>query len=346
MSRSPNETPEKLRTTVTVNNRAVQITVLSGGMGGSRFIQGVLDAVTASDVVTVIANTADDITLFGLRICPDLDTVMYTLAGGIDPVRGWGRTDETWNAKEELELYGLEESWFGLGDRDLATHLVRTSMLRGGATLSDATARLCERWQPPVRLLPMTDDVVETHIETTIDGERRWIHFQEFWIRHRAAVPVHAVDVRGMAVAKPAPGVVEAIVDADVVLIPPSNPVVSIGPIVGVPELREALRTTSAPVVGVSPIIGGSAVRGMANELLTGLGVDVSASGVAAYHGSRAADGIIDGWLLDEVDADQLDAVERLGITARAVPLWMSKPAKTRKLAEDTLGLAKELSGR
>jgi LPPG:FO 2-phospho-L-lactate transferase len=319
----------------------VQITVLSGGMGGSRFTQGVLDAVTPSDTVTVVANTADDVTMFGLRICPDLDTVMYTLAGGIDPVRGWGRPDETWNAKEELELYGLEESWFGLGDRDLATHLVRTSMLRDGASLSEATARLCARWDPPVRLLPMTDDVVETHIETTIDSERQWIHFQEFWIRHRAGVPVHSVEVRGIAEAKAAPGVIEAIADADVVLLPPSNPVVSVGPIVRVPDLRKALRTTSAPVIGVSPIIGRSAVRGMANELLTGLGVDVSASGVAEYHGSRAAEGILDAWLLDTGDAGELEAVERLGITGRAVPLWMSDPAKTRKLAEDALQLAR-----
>jgi LPPG:FO 2-phospho-L-lactate transferase len=321
----------------------VNITVLSGGMGGSRFIRGVLDAVTPSDTVTVVANTADDITLFGLRICPDLDTVMYTLAGGIDPVRGWGRTDESWKAKEELELYGLDESWFGLGDRDLATHLVRTSMLRDGATLSEATARLCERWAPPVLLLPMTDDVVETHIETTIDGERRFIHFQEFWIRHRAAVPVHAVEVRGRAGAKAAPGVIDAIADADVVLIPPSNPVVSVGPIIGVPDLRDALRTTAAPVVGVSPIIGGSAVRGMANELLNGLGVDVSASGVAAYLGSRAANGILDGWLLDDSDAGELEAVEALGITTRAVPLWMSDAEKTRALAKDALQLAGEV---
>jgi LPPG:FO 2-phospho-L-lactate transferase len=323
----------------------VKIAVLSGGMGGSRFTQGVLDAVTPSDTVTVVANTADDITLFGLRVCPDLDTLMYTLAGGIDPERGWGRTDESWKAKEELELYGLDEAWFGLGDRDLATHLVRTSMLREGATLSEATARLCERWKPPVQLLPMTDDVVETHIETTIDGERRWIHFQEFWIRHRAAVPVHAVEMRGIADAKAGRGVVDAIVNADVVLIPPSNPVVSVGPIVRVPDVREALRTTRAPVVGVSPIIGGSAVRGMANELLSGLGVDVSASGVAAYHGSRGGDGVLDGWLLDSADAGQAETVDGLGIRARAVPLWMSDPAKTRKLAEDAIELAREVSG-
>jgi LPPG:FO 2-phospho-L-lactate transferase len=324
----------------------VNITLLSGGMGGSRFAQGVLDAITLSDTVTIVANTADDITLHGLRVCPDLDTVMYTLSGGIDPVRGWGRTDETWNAKTELEAYGVEEAWFGLGDRDLATHLVRTSLLRSGASLSEATARLCERWQPPARLLPMSDEVVETHIDTTIDGESRRIHFQEFWIRYHAEVPVHAVEVVGAEQAKAAPGVVEAIVDADVVLIPPSNPVVSVGPIIAVEDIREALRSTTAPVVGVSPIIGGSAVRGMADQLLSGLGVDVSASGVAAFHGSRGAEGILDGWLIDDSDADEAPAIERLGMAVRAVPLWMSDPPKTRKLAEDALQLARELGRR
>ena len=319
-------------------------------MGGSRFAQGVLDAVAASDRVTVVANTADDITLHGLRICPDLDTVMYTLSGGIDPVRGWGRTDETWNAKAELEAYGVEEAWFGLGDRDLATHLVRTSMLRSGATLSAATARLCERWQPGdgrVRLLPMSDDVVETHIDTTVDGERRRIHFEEFWIRHRAEVPVHAVEIVGVERATAAPGVVEAITGADVVLIPPSNPVVSVGPILAVPDIAAALRSTSAPVVGVSPIIGGSAVRGMANQLLSGLGVEVSASRVARLHGSRRGGvtegGFLDGWLIDDSDAEEAAAIEQLGIIVRAVPLWMSDPPKTRKLAEDALQLATEL---
>lgn len=319
------------------------ITVLSGGMGGSRFLQGVLDAVDASDEVTVIANTADDITMHGLHVSPDLDTVMYTLSGGIDPVRGWGRTDETWNAKAELEAYGVPESWFGLGDRDLATHLVRTAMLRAGATLSEATARLCERWQPGVRLLPMSDDEVATHIDTTVDGRRQWIHFQEFWIRHRAEVPVHAVEVVGIGKATAAPGVVEAIADADVVLLPPSNPVVSVGPIVGVGEIREVLVATSAPVIGVSPIIGGSAVRGMANQLLSGLGVDVSASGVAAFHGSRQGNGILDGWLIGEEDAAEHGIVEGLGIATRVVPLWMSDREKTQRLAEDALQLAREV---
>jgi LPPG:FO 2-phospho-L-lactate transferase len=324
----------------------VQITVLSGGVGGSRFISGLLEALAPTDDVTVVANTADDIWAFGLRICPDLDTVMYTLSGGIDPERGWGRTDETWHAKQELEAYGVEQAWFGLGDRDLATHLIRTEMLRAGASLSQATARLCERWRPPVRLLPMSDDEVETHITTTIDGERQVIHFEEFWIRYRAEVPMEGLEYRGAGSAGAAPGVAEAIREADVVLLPPSNPVVSIGPIVSVQQIRDALRETAAPVVGVSPVIGESAVRGMANQLLKGLGVTVAATGVASFHGSRQHQGILDGWLVDSEDAGQVESLEALGIAARAVPLWMSDADTTRQLAADALALAQELSSR
>lgn len=320
----------------------MRITILSGGIGGSKFISGVLAAAPDADV-TVIANTADDIWLFGLRVSPDLDTVMYTLSGGIDTERGWGRTDETWNAKDELAAYGIEQAWFGLGDRDLATHLVRTSILRDGGTLSDATRALCERWKPPVQLLPMSDDEIETHIVTVVDGEPTTIHFQEFWIRHRAQVPVKAVDIRGLADAAAAPGVVEAITDADVVLIPPSNPIVSVGPIVGVADIRQALRETPAPVVGVSPVIGGAAVRGMADQLLAGLGIENSAAAVGLHHGSRAADGILDGWLVDTTDADAIDRLEAAGISVRAVPLWMNDDATTSQLAHDALSLAESL---
>jgi LPPG:FO 2-phospho-L-lactate transferase len=171
-----------------------RITVLSGGVGGARFLQGVLRLIArtgADTTVTVVANTADDIWLHGLKVCPDLDTVMYTLGGGIDAERGWGRTDETWRVKEELAAYGVGPTWFGLGDRDLATHLVRTQMLDAGYPLSAVTAALCRRWQPGVELLPMTDDRVETHvvIDDPESGERRAVHFQEYWIRHRAEVP-------------------------------------------------------------------------------------------------------------------------------------------------------------
>jgi LPPG:FO 2-phospho-L-lactate transferase len=325
----------------------MRIVVLSGGVGGARFISGLLAAVGPDDEVTVIGNTADDIWLFGLRVCPALDTVMYTLGGGIDPERKWGRTDETWNAKEELIAYGADRTWFGLGDRDLATHLVRTEMLRAGAGLAAATRRLCERWQPGVRLLPMTEDEVETHIAidgTSSDGELDVIHFQEYWIRLRAQVAVRDVIIRGADTASAGPGVVEAILDADRVILPPSNPIVSTGAILAVTPIAEAVRATAAPVVGVSPIIGAGAVRGMADQLMTGLGLELSAAGVARHLGARSDGGVLDGWLVDDGDADQLGAIEATGMTARAVPLYMSDDATTAQLARDTLALAASIA--
>ncbi len=292
--------------------------------------------------MTVVANTADDIWLHGLKVCPDLDTVMYTLGGGIDPGRGWGRTDETWHAKEELAAYGVEPTWFGLGDRDLATHLVRTQMLDAGFPLSAVTEALCRRWQPGVRLLPMTDDRVETHVvvdDETEPSGRRAVHFQEYWIRLAAAVPAHAVVPVGLDKATPAPGVVEAITGADVVVLPPSNPVVSVGTIVGVAGIRDALAETAAPVVGLSPIVAGHHVRGMAEQLLTAIGVEVSAAGVAEHYGARAGGGLLDGWLMDTRDADAVARVQAAGIACRAVPLMMSDVDATAAMAAEALAL-------
>ena len=321
----------------------MRITVLSGGIGGARFLTGLRSAVDPDrDPITVIGNTADDIWLFGLRVCPDLDTVMYTLGGGIDPERGWGRRDETWQAKDELAAYGVEPTWFGLGDRDMATHLVRTQMLTAGYPLSEVTQALCRRWDPGVRLLPMSDDRVETHIVIDDDAAasgRRVVHFQEYWVGMRASVPVRDVVVVGQAEATPAPGVVEALLDADVILVPPSNPIVSIGTITGVVGIGEALRAAAAPVVGLSPIIGRHAVRGMADQLLAGLGIEGSPTGVAAHHGARP-EGILDGWLVDQADADQVPRVEGLGIRARAVPLLMDDDVATRAMARAALDLA------
>jgi LPPG:FO 2-phospho-L-lactate transferase len=321
------------------------VTVLSGGVGGARFLRGLLrhlETVAPEAEVTVVANTADDIWLHGLKVCPDLDTVMYTLGDGIDDERGWGRTGETWHAKEELAAYGVEPTWFGLGDRDLATHLVRTQMLDAGYPLSDVTEALCRRWRPGVRLLPMSDDRVETHVVVDDDTEpsgRRAVHFQEYWIRLAAAVPAHAVVPVGLDKAAPAPGVVEAITGADVVVLPPSNPVVSIGTIVGVSGIRDALAETTAPVVGLSPIVGGHHVRGMAEQLLTTIGVEVSAAGVAEHYGSRAAGGLLDGWLVDERDADAVGRLESAGIGCRAVPLMMTDVDATAAMAAEALAL-------
>lgn len=322
-----------------------RVTVLSGGVGGARFVQGLLrhlGRVAPEAEVTVVANTADDIWLHGLKVSPDLDTVMYTLGGGIDAERGWGRTAETWHAKEELAAYGVEPTWFGLGDRDLATHLVRTQMLDAGYPLSAVTEALCRRWQPGVRLLPMSDDRVETHVVVDDDTEpsgRRAVHFQEYWIRLRAEVPAHAVVPVGLDTATPAPGVVEAITEADVVVLPPSNPVVSIGTIVGVAGIRDALAATAAPVVGLSPIVAGSHVRGMAAQLLTALGLEVSAAGVAEHYGARATGGLLDGWLVDERDAEAVARVEAAGIPCRAVPLMMTDHDATAEMAAQALAL-------
>ncbi|MEU9375535.1 2-phospho-L-lactate transferase [Streptomyces sp. NPDC048255] len=315
----------------------MRIVVLAGGIGGARFLRGLKSAVPDADI-TVIGNTGDDIHLFGLKVCPDLDTVMYTLGGGINEDQGWGRVDESFTVKEELAAYGVGPTWFGLGDRDFATHIVRTQMLGAGYPLSAVTEALCDRWQPGVRLLPMTDDRVETHVAITDagTGERRVIHFQEYWVRLRASVDAEAVVPVGAEQAKPAPGVLEAIAAADVILFPPSNPVVSVGTILAVPGIREAVAAAQAPVVGLSPIVGGAPVRGMADKVLASVGVESTASAVALHYGT----GLLDGWLVDTADADAVAAVEAAGITCRAVPLMMTDLAATADMARAALDLA------
>jgi LPPG:FO 2-phospho-L-lactate transferase len=326
------------------------ITVLSGGMGGARFLQGLLHGIAtgtlpgiaADATVTVVANTADDLWVHGLKVCPDLDTVMYTLGDGIDPERGWGRREETWSVKTELAEYGVEPTWFGLGDRDVATHLVRTQMLDAGYPLSQVTEALCRRWEPGVRLLPMTDDRVETHVaiaDPDSPSGRKVVHFQEYWVRLRASVPAEAVIVVGLDDATPGPGVIDAITDADLVVLPPSNPVVSVGTILGVPRVREALVATRAPVVGLSPIVGTSHVRGMAEQMLTSIGVEVSAAGVGLHYGARSAGGVLDGWLVDERDAGQLARLHEAGLAAAAVPLMMTDHDATAAMAAAAVGL-------
>ncbi|HUR50862.1 MAG TPA: 2-phospho-L-lactate transferase [Mycobacteriales bacterium] len=307
----------------------MRITALAGGIGGARFLRGLLAAVPDAEV-TVIANTGDDTTLYGLRICPDLDTLMYTLGGGIDDERGWGRLDESWRAKEELAAYGSPTAWFGLGDRDLATHLRRTQLMLGGLTLSEATASLCERWRPGVTLLPMSDGQAETHVTVTVDGVRQAIHFQEWWIKHRAAVPAESITLVHHGELLPAPGVLEAIEAADVVLLPPSNPVVSIGTVLQVKGVREALEAQR--VIGLSPIIGGAPVRGMADACLTAIGVETSAEAVGRHYGAA----LLDGWLVDTQDA----AATVPGVQVRAVPLLMTDLDATAAMARAALELA------
>jgi LPPG:FO 2-phospho-L-lactate transferase len=315
----------------------MRIVVLTGGIGGARFLLGVraLARRIGADV-TAVVNVGDDVQMHGLRICPDLDSVMYTLGGAADPVRGWGRVGETWAVKDELAAYGAEPTWFGLGDKDIATHLVRTTMLNAGYPLSAVTAALCERWQPGIELLPATDDRLETHVVVDVDGGRRALHFQEWWVRHRGEVPTHRFVFVGAETAEPAAGVVEAIAAADVVLVAPSNPVVSIAPVLAVPRLKKALVDGPAPIVGVSPIIAGAAVRGMADKCLATVDVEVSASGVGGLYGARSDGGLLDGWLVDTGDA----ATEVPGVRVRAVPLWMTDEDATAAMVTAALELA------
>jgi LPPG:FO 2-phospho-L-lactate transferase len=342
----------------------MHIVALAGGVGGAKFLRGLLAAAPEAQI-TVIGNVGDDITLHGLRICPDLDTVMYTLGGGIHPQQGWGRAGEAFTVAEELAAYGVGPDWFTLGDRDIATHLVRTRMLDAGYPLSAVTEALCVRWSTApapaggrsdgagsepaatelarITLLPATDDRAETHVipRPGPDGKRQAVHFQEYWVRLHAP-EAESVVFLGAEAAKPAPGVLAAIEAADVVVLPPSNPVVSIGAILAVPGIRDALVRAKAPVVGVSPIIGVAPVRGMADKVLAAVGVETSPAAVAEYHGAD----LLDGWLIADSDADQLDRVAKAGIACRAAPLLMTDLAATTAMARAALDLAGQPAGR
>ncbi|SCL19560.1 LPPG:FO 2-phospho-L-lactate transferase [Micromonospora rhizosphaerae] len=314
----------------------MRIVVLTGGIGGARFLVGVRAyAREVGAEVTAVVNVGDDLLLHGLKVCPDLDSVMYTLGGGADPERGWGRVGETWTVKSELAAYGAEPTWFGLGDKDIATHLVRTTMLNAGYPLSAVTQALTTRWEPGLDLLPATDDRLETHVVVDGDQGQRAIHFQEWWVRYRADIPTHRFVFVGAETARPAPGVLEAIGSADVVLIAPSNPVVSIAPVLAVPGLRDAVADGRAPVVGVSPIIGGAPVRGMADRCLAVVGVECSAAGVGGLYGGRSAGGLLDGWLVAPEDEGTLVRE----VTVRSAPLRMTDEAATVEMVRAALEL-------
>lgn len=329
----------------------MRIVVLAGGVGGARFLRGLRRAQPDAEI-TVIGNTGDDITLFGLRVCPDLDTVMYTLGEGIDDAQGWGRAKESYTVKDELAAYGAQPQWFGLGDRDFATHIRRSELLATGTPLSEVTARLCERWQPGVRLLPMSDDPVETHVlledaaatpgapaEPEPGTGQRTVHFQEYWVRLHAEPRAVGIVPVGAEHARPAPGVLDAIADCDAVVLPPSNPVVSIGIVLAVPGIRAAVIEAGVPVVGLSPIIDGRPLRGMADRVLSAVGAESSAAGVAEFYGSA----MLDGWLVDEADADAVDRVEAAGIRCCAAPLVMHDVDAAARMATDALALAAEV---
>ncbi|WP_173921591.1 2-phospho-L-lactate transferase [Agromyces sp. Marseille-P2726] len=323
----------------------MRITVLAGGVGGSRFVRGVREECARRDPdasVIVIVNTGDDLWLAGVRLMPDFDSLLYSLAGVNDTERGWGRAGETERVAAELREWGVGWPWFTLGDLDLGTHLARTAWLREGATPSEVAERLQRRWPLGVRLIPATDTEVDTCVEVP-DPETphstRELHFQEWWTRYRATLPAIAFRQRNIDRARPAPGVVEAITDADLVLFAPSNPVVSIGTILAVPGIRDAIATTSAPVIGVSPIIGGKVVRGMADACLPVIGVDTSADAVGLHYGSRRSGGLLDGWLVDETDAAAVGPLEEAGLLAASVPLWMRDLETSAALAGAAIDL-------
>ncbi|MBB3035625.1 2-phospho-L-lactate transferase [Hoyosella altamirensis] len=329
----------------------MKLTVLAGGVGGARFLVGAREVLRpgfdprndtsvpeiGDHKITAIVNVGDDAWMHDLRLCPDLDSCMYTLGGGIDAERGWGRANETWNLKAELAAYGAKPDWFGLGDRDAATHLIRSQMLRAGYRLSAITEALCKRWNPGVHLMPVSDDRCETYAVITDpeDASQRAIHFQEWWVRHRAQVETHSFVYIGAEDASPAPGVLDAISEADVILIAPSNPVVSIAPILAIPGVRGALRTASAPVIGVSPIIGGAPLRGMADTCLRVIGSQPTAQAVAEYYGARRETGILDGWLVHPGDSAEVP-----GVTSRTTPILMSSTAATAAIVSEALEVA------
>ncbi len=322
--------------------------MLSGGVGGARFVRGVREWVRRdadargilapeAHQIDVVVNTGDDWWVSGLRITPDHDSLLYTLAGQNDEVRGWGRAGESERVAAELQAWGVAPDWFTLGDLDLGVHIARTAWLRAGIPLSEIYRRLGSRWELGVTLHPATDDEIDTYVHT--DGGQR-LHFQEWWTRHRAALPATAFESSDIEHATPAASTLAAIADADVILLAPSNPVVSIGPILAVPGMREALSAASAPVIGVSPVIGGRVVRGMADACLSAIGVDTDAAAIATHYGSRSRGGVLDGWLVGTEDAAAVASVAATGITARAVPLWMRDADTSAALAGDALSLA------
>jgi LPPG:FO 2-phospho-L-lactate transferase len=312
----------------------MQVVALAGGIGGGKFLRGLVRAVPSTDVVAVV-NTGDDLWMHGLRICPDLDSVTYWLGGAFDRERGWGRRDETFRATEELRRFDPEAAWFGLGDLDLATHLYRTRLLAEGRSLSEITALVAARFGVATRILPMSDDDVTTRVDVVSLGQEMDLHFQEYWVRRRGQDDVKGVRFEGLETARPAPGVIEAIADADAIVFAPSNPVVSIGPILGVPGIRDAIEARRDVVVGVSGIVGGAPLAGMADRLMPAAGLEVTAAGAAG-----AYDGLMRGWLIDERDRDLAPRIERdLGMRVGITDTIMVDDAAAESVARAALGL-------
>jgi LPPG:FO 2-phospho-L-lactate transferase len=309
------------------------IAVLSGGVGAARLLAGLVQVRPPAEL-TAIVNVGDDIELHGLHISPDLDTITYTVAGAIDPERGWGLRDETWRAMEALGRFPSARSWFNLGDQDLATHLYRTDRLRAGAPLSTVTAEIADAFGLEVRLLPVTDDPVRTIVTVPgeDDGADVEIGFQEYFVQRHHDISVRAVRFAGAAQARPGPGVLEALAGAERVIIAPSNPIVSIDPVLAVPGVRDAVAARRDDVVAVSPIIAGAALKGPADRLLRELGHESSVVGIARLYAPLAATLVI-----DEADAASAADVEAQGIRCVVAPTIMSGPAESAALGEVVL---------
>jgi LPPG:FO 2-phospho-L-lactate transferase len=312
----------------------MKVAALAGGIGAGKFLRGLTRVVPGEDL-TVVVNVADDVVVNGLHVSPDPDSVAYWLGDAFDRQRGWGRRGETFRANEEVAAFDGERSWFGLGDLDLGTHLFRTGLLAEGIPLSEITGRIAARFGVGARLLPVSDDRIETRIACTgPGGELLDLHFQEYWVHRGGQDTVVGVRYLGTEAASPAPGVLEAIASADVVVLCPSNPVVSIGPILAVPGVRAAVAARRAAAVGVSGIVGGAPVAGMADKLMPAVGIDVSATGVAASYRDLLA-----AWLVDDVDAAAVPEVEELGMRCAATDTIMVDDERAEAVARAALEL-------
>jgi len=311
----------------------MRVTALAGGIGAGKFLRGLVRAMPPEDV-TVVVNTGDDVAMHGLHVSPDLDSVTYWLGDAFDRERGWGRREETFRATEELRRFDPEMAWFNLGDLDLATHLFRSNLLREGATLTEATARVAARFGIAARLLPMSDDPVTTRVTVVADGDELELHFQDYWVRRGARDEVKAVRYEGADTARPAPGVVAALAEADAVVLCPSNPVASIGPILAVPGLRAVLAARAPVVVGISGIVGGAPLAGMADRLMPVAGVEVTAAGAAECYR-----GLLGGWVVDEADRSLVARIRASGLRVGVTDTIMTDDAKAEDLSRFALGL-------
>jgi LPPG:FO 2-phospho-L-lactate transferase len=313
----------------------MKITALAGGVGGAKFLLGLCNVMDPRDV-TIIANTGDDIVLHGLHISPDPDIITYTLAGVVDPETGWGFKDESFRVLGQLAAYGAP-GWFRLGDRDLATHILRTAMLANGARLSDAADTIRQGLGVEAKILPMSDDPVPTMLDTDEGG----LHLQEYFVRRRTEPVVRAIKFLGVAKARPARGVLEALHDADAIVICPSNPLISIGPILAVPGIAEALRRRRERVLAICPLVGGKSLKGPTDKMMVQLGHEPSARGVAKLY--REVCGTL---VIDPVDADTRGSVEEPGVKTIVCPTVMRTLEDKERLARDVLGMLKLLCAR